>query len=313
MDNLTHTLVGAAIGRAALARRTSLGMAALMIGANLPDVDVLGIPFGLNLGFRRGITHGLPALVIWPLLLSGMLLLWSRWRGGRQPGRPAPIASQLLLLSAVGVLSHPVLDWFNSYGLRWLMPIRGTWFYGDTWFIIDPWVLGVLGFALWAGRGTSRRPAIPAPARLALVLVTGYAVAMWVGSVVGRRIVRAELEALGFAEPRQLMVTPVVINPLVRQVVVDDGTTYHRGTIRLGGRLQLAASEALTIGMGELDLDLDAVRADPGGRQFLVWSRFPFARIREEGDTTIAVLDDARYYGTGASFARTEIRIPPRR
>jgi inner membrane protein len=311
MDNLTHTLVGAAIGRAGLARRTPLGKAALMIGANLPDVDVFGIPFGLNLGFRRGITHGLPALAIWPFVLTGVLLLWSRWRTNRQPGRPAPIGNQLLLLSAVAILSHPVLDWFNSYGMRWLMPIRGTWFYGDTWFIIDPWVLAVLGLALWAGRETPRRPATSGPARLALVLLTGYAVAMWTGSEVGRRAVRTELEALGFAEPRQLMVTPVVINPLVRQVVVDDGTTYHRGTIRLGGRLQLAAADALPIGMAALDLD--AVRADPAGRQFLVWSRFPFARIRHEGDTTVVVLDDARYYGTAASFAGTEIRLPPRR
>ncbi len=311
MDNLTHTLVGAAIGRAGLARRTPLGMAALMIGANLPDVDVLGIPFGLNLGFRRGITHGLPALVIWPFVLTGLLLLWSRWRARRQPARPAPIAGQVLLLSAVAIVSHPVLDWFNSYGMRWLMPIRGTWFYGDTWFIIDPWVLGVLGFALWAGRGTARRAATPGPARLALVLLAGYALAMWTGSVVGRRTVRAELAALGFAEPRRLMVTPVVINPLVRQVVVDDGTTYHRGRIRVGGRLQMAAADALDIGMDEVDLD--AVRADPRGRQFLAWSRFPFARIRQAGDTTLVVLDDARYHGTGASFARTEVRIPPPR
>ena len=41
MDNLCHTLVGAAIGEAGLKHRTRYAQAALMIAANLPDVDVL--------------------------------------------------------------------------------------------------------------------------------------------------------------------------------------------------------------------------------------------------------------------------------
>ena len=41
MDNLCHTLVGAALGKAGLQKRTPLATAALLIGANLPDVDVL--------------------------------------------------------------------------------------------------------------------------------------------------------------------------------------------------------------------------------------------------------------------------------
>ena len=73
MDNLTHTLVGATLGRAGLAGRTRGGMAALMIGANIPDLDVLGLPFGMNLGFRRGITHGIPALLVWPVVVSALL------------------------------------------------------------------------------------------------------------------------------------------------------------------------------------------------------------------------------------------------
>ena len=41
MDNVCHTLVGAAFGSAGLSRRTRFGAAALLISANLPDVDVL--------------------------------------------------------------------------------------------------------------------------------------------------------------------------------------------------------------------------------------------------------------------------------
>ena len=54
MDNVCHTLVGAALGRAGLAQRTRFGAAALMISANIPDLDVL--VFATNtiaVSFRR--------------------------------------------------------------------------------------------------------------------------------------------------------------------------------------------------------------------------------------------------------------------
>jgi inner membrane protein len=43
-------------------------------------------------------------------------------------------------LAYIGVLSHPFLDWLNTYGVRVLMPFDGRWLYGDTLFILDPWL-----------------------------------------------------------------------------------------------------------------------------------------------------------------------------
>ena len=56
MDNLTHGLVGALIGQAGLKRKTGLAMPALVIGANLPDVDAacfIWLDGVQHLGFRR--------------------------------------------------------------------------------------------------------------------------------------------------------------------------------------------------------------------------------------------------------------------
>ena len=312
MDNLTHTLVGAAIGQAANARRTRYGLAAVLIGANLPDIDILGLLVGQNLGFRRGITHGVPALLLWPLLLVGGLLLWERWRRRQPKGGPPLRPGLLLVLAAVAILSHPLLDWFNNYGMRWLMPFGGTWFYGDTWFIVDPWVIGVLGVALWAGKRGAGHVPNPRPARVTLGLLAGYAVLMWVGSALGERSVRAHLAALGFKPPEAVMVTPVPLNPFRRMVVVDDGQAYRIGTLSPGRPLRLRADAAIEKGLN--DLDREAVMADPRGRQFLGWSRFPYARVTEQADAIVVVLDDARYSdGETGSFARTVIRLPPRR
>jgi inner membrane protein len=163
MDPLTHTLVGAGLARTRLGRLTPLAGAALIIGANLPDVDVVTMAAGRDamLAHRRGWTHGVLAMALLPLLLAGALLAWDAWRRRRDPDRPRPRPGPLLLLSSLAVLSHPLLDWMNTYGVRLLMPFDGRWFYGDVLFIIDPWLWLVLGGALLLAlpEGARRREA----------------------------------------------------------------------------------------------------------------------------------------------------------
>ena len=107
MDPLTHTLVGANLSATRLGDRTRLAAAALVIGANLPDVDGITYFLGsdLALGFRRGWTHGVLALAILPLLQTALLLGWARLRP--DPSRRVD-ARWLLALSTIGIWSHPV-------------------------------------------------------------------------------------------------------------------------------------------------------------------------------------------------------------
>ena len=65
----------------------------------------------------------------------------------RAPARPAR-AGPLVALSYLAVLTHPALDWLNTYGIRLLMPFDSRWFYGDALFIIDPWLWLVAGTAV---------------------------------------------------------------------------------------------------------------------------------------------------------------------
>ncbi|AWW74941.1 metal-dependent hydrolase [Erythrobacter sp. KY5] len=171
MDNLTHSLVGAVMAQTGLKRKTGLAMPALVIGANLPDVDAACF-FWLegteHLGFRRGITHGPPALVLLPLILAGLLWAFDRWqagRGKRPEGRVPVHFGWLYALSFLGCLSHPALDWLNVYGVRLLEPFSSQWFYGDTLFIIDLWLWALLSVTIWwsirreRGGGNWTRPA----------------------------------------------------------------------------------------------------------------------------------------------------------
>ncbi len=159
MDPITHTFTGAALAAAGLRRATPLATAALILGANAPDVDGLSyFADGFaSIAFRRGWTHGVLALPLWPFALTGLLLLWDRWVRRRRDPTAAPArAGPLLAVSALAVLTHPVLDWLNNYGMRWLMPFDGKWFYGDALFIIDPWIWLTLGGVLYV-RYSNRR------------------------------------------------------------------------------------------------------------------------------------------------------------
>jgi inner membrane protein len=150
MDPVAHTFTGMALAAAGLRRATPLAAAALIAAANAPDIDVFSGAFGefAPMAFRRGWTHGVLALVLWPFVLTGLLLAWDRRvRRKRDPTAVPARAGPLLAVTAIGVVTHPALDWLNNYGLRWLMPFDGRWFYGDAVFIIDPWLWLLLGGA----------------------------------------------------------------------------------------------------------------------------------------------------------------------
>ena len=121
------------------------------MAANAPDIDILSFAVGdaFALSFRRGITHGWPALMVLPFVVTGCILAWDRWvRRRHRPALPPARSGAVLGLATLGMATHPTLDWLNIYGLRWGLPLDGSWSYGDALFIIDPWIWLVLGGGL---------------------------------------------------------------------------------------------------------------------------------------------------------------------
>ena len=116
MDNVCHTLVGAAFGEAGLKRATRFGSATLMIAANLPDLDVFVFATDVpSVAFRRGWTHGTLAQWLLPIALTAVMVAVGRFRPVPDDRAPVRVGA-LLLLSYVGVLSHAGLDLLNTYG-----------------------------------------------------------------------------------------------------------------------------------------------------------------------------------------------------
>ena len=148
MENIAHTLVGAVVGRAGLDRLTPRGMPTLLIAANLPDIDIVSA-FGGGLAYldhHRGITHSFAGILCEAPLLAGAILLIDR--RSQRNGAPARFLP-LLFVALCGLLSHLLLDWTNSYGVRPWLPFDASWVYGDLVFIVDPTLWLILGGALW--------------------------------------------------------------------------------------------------------------------------------------------------------------------
>jgi inner membrane protein len=297
LDNICHTLVGAALGQAGLKRRTGLGAATLMIGANFPDIDILSLPFGQATEFRRGWTHGVLALVVLPFVLTGAMLAWDRYRRPRDAERAPVVPRELLLLSALAILTHPTLDWMNSYGMRWLMPFNGRWFYGDSLFIIDPWLLLVLGLGAWLSRRRERRgdPSAVGAARVAVAVASAYVITMLGLQAIAEGIARRDLAGSGWLS-RPLVVSASPADPVHWRVYADDGARYWRGTVSLApGVSRRLTFDEVTIEKNANDpAAVAAARSDPG-RRFLDWARLPYYRIERGPSATRVEIIDARY------------------
>ena len=289
MDNLCHALAGAALGEAGLKHRTRFATAALIVAANLPDVDVLAFLTDTpTVALRRSWTHGVLAQALLPMILAAAFIAIDRWRPPRAGGAPAR-AGALLLLGYVGVLSHVAMDWLNNYGVRLLMPFSGRWFYGDAVFIVDPWLWLVLA----AGAILARRGGDTRIAAAAVLVAALYIVGMVVSARAARERVMLAWTTIHGRPPVQLMVGPVLLNPFRKVVIVDAGDHYRRGRFTW-------SSDGLTLDpatVPKLDRDPAVVRArnEPDFRAILTWSRFPYYEMTQGPEGVRVVLADLRF------------------
>ena len=279
-----------ALSRAGLNKRTALATSTLVIANNLPDIDVgVFLTNTLPMSFRRGWTHGPLAQAILPIALTGAMLLYDRYRKKTSPDDRVH-AGQLLLLSYIGFLLHVFMDFCNSYGVRLLMPFSDRWFYGDALYIVDPWLYLTLGVGWWLARRN------PRPARIGVTLAAIYVVAMLASNVIARREVASGLTRAGLPSGTRFMVTPVVVNPFRREVVIDMGDRYEKGNLWFNPMPHFRPA-GYGIAKG-LDLpDAQPALQTPLGLTYLRWSRFPFVQLNPADGSVL--INDYRYANVG--------------
>ena len=159
MDNLTHSLLGLALAKAASRTKVSqraesrlgskwhtLIILVSTFANNIPDIDlVYSMSSKLNyLVHHRGYTHTLVSLVPLSIILLFLIRLWSRKKN------ISILRTEWTFLAALtlgGGIAHLILDSTNSYGLHPFWPFQNSWYYGDSIFIVEPWLwIGLTAF-----------------------------------------------------------------------------------------------------------------------------------------------------------------------
>jgi inner membrane protein len=316
MDNLTHSLVGWALGETGLKNRTRKGLAALAMAANMPDIDVF---FGWSpwapLAMHRGFTHGLVGgVLLLPPLLAGLLWLLDRWQQRRgavfRSGLPMRFG-WLLALCYLGALTHPLLDLQNVYAIQLLSPMSGEWFHTDGLFIVSPWLLVMLGAGIWGSRRRAKRGAARAgrPAKAALAGALGF-----IAANIGISVLASKAPSLGppYAVPDRVFASPEPLAFWRRDVI-----WRQYGRIGFGrydpmrSLFTLVDSQPLLADNMSSPLVGKAAHATPEVEKFLAWSQLPMARIALHGCTATVTFGDARF--TGPAVRRnfnTSVDVP---
>lgn len=312
MDPITHTMTGAVLSRAGGDRLTPLATATLILGANAPDIDIYTVwtetSFG-SIAFRRGWTHGPIFLSLLPLLITGLILLYDRAvRRRRNPALPPVRPGWVFALALLGTLSHPLLDWLNTYGVRFLMPFSRTWFSGDSVFIIDPYWWVLLGTTLWL----ARRGKPLATVRTAAAVAFAYPALMVALGAVGDRVALAGAEVAGIVGVTDVVYQPRPAQPWAAELIAVTPQAYHFGRYRWTGPNRVTFGDTVIARGAWDDVRVQRAMRDPDVRDYLVWARYAWVRIdtTATGAPVAVVFGDARFPEGGRAGGLSGLRVP---
>ncbi|MEO8175531.1 MAG: metal-dependent hydrolase [Sphingomicrobium sp.] len=312
MDNITHSLAGWALGQAGLKAKTRKGMAALILGANMPDIDIF---FGQApwdpLAIHRGFTHGLVGgVLVMPPMLAGLLWLLDRWQLRRgttfKSGLPMRFG-WLVAVAYLGAVTHPLLDLLTTYSVQLLSPFSNAWYHADGLFIIDVWLWLVLGSAIVVsklreekGRDWRRVP------QAAIAIVLAY---IGVNLLITERATAAVHGWAGNRPVEALFASPPPVASWRRDLVWREGDCYRRAAYDpLGGGFR-GVSACSPSHMND-PLVREAIRRDPKLRKFLKWSVLPQADVERDHCLVHVAIGDARYGEGRRSRLARESELP---
>jgi inner membrane protein len=301
MDNVTHSLTGLALARAGLDRFCPRATMLLLLSANAPDCDIVALARGqlAYLEAHRGYTHSLlflPAMVLICVLVTAALyrekLQW------RRAG----------LVCAIGLASHLLLDWTNTYGIRPFIPFSSRWFHLDwnglydwsillalaiaiVWPLLSRLVSGEIGGRAGLGRGI---------ARCALVFIVLFDGAR--SLLHQRAIEKLESRLYDGEAPLSVAALPLAFNPFHWKGIIETAGAYRALPVDTSGSLE--TENAAIFYKPPLTNALRNVEREEPFRFFLYFARFPVWSqqpvIWKESEGRRIELADLRFGSPGA-------------
>lgn len=287
MDTGTHVVMGVALGALATADpmigshpTATIGiMAATIIGSQIPDIDtVLKLKNNADyLRNHRGVTHSLPMLAIWPLLLSSILYLLF----------PQATFLHLLLWTFIAVAVHIFVDIFNAYGTQAIRPFKDTWVafgFINTfdWFIFSTHIIAIL---LWL---------LGAPPLLTFITLYVVLAAYYVLRFITQQVIRGRV--LKLIPDAEEVITASTIHFFQWRIAVTTKDHYYVGRSFKRNISIYEKFERLPVPDNEI---IRKAKQDKNLAAFLSFSKVYNWRIEEKLDGTYVTFTDLRYRSNG--------------
>lgn len=304
MDNFTHSLTGWALGQTGLKTKSRKGLAALILGANMPDVDVFfGWVNWAPLAMHRGFTHSLVGgVLVLPPFLAGLLWLLDRWQVRRGATFKSGLAMHfgwLVALAYIGTITHPLIDLQTTYSVQLLSPLTTAWYHADSLFIIDVWLwsllAGSIAWSRWRERkgGAWQRP-VQGGIATALVYISFN---LGLSQTATERVQgRSPTATAIFASPPPVWFWQ-------RSMSWREGQSIGRAEFEPFGSGLLPGQPLQLDGMDD-PVVRAALARDRSLRRFLGWSILPVADVERDQCTAKVMIGDARYGEMGSRRSR---------
>ncbi|MFC4319880.1 metal-dependent hydrolase [Litchfieldia salsa] len=152
MDTGTHVVMGLALGGIATLDpivatdpiTAQSIVVATLVGSQAPDLDTI-LKLRNNAKYirnHRGITHSIPAVLLWPILISASIYFFV----------PEINLLHLWIWTFIAVILHVFVDIFNAYGTQALRPFSNKWIALGVINTFDPFIffMHIVGIIIWS-------------------------------------------------------------------------------------------------------------------------------------------------------------------
>ena len=312
MDNFTHSLAGWALGQTGLKTKSRKGLAALILGANMPDIDIFfqwveWAPLAMHRGFTHGLVGG---VLVLPSFVAGLLWLLDRWQVKRGKAFKSGLAMHfgwLVGLSYLGALTHPLLDLQTTYSVQLFSPFSNFWYHLDSLFIIDVWLWTLIaGSIAWSRWREKKGLEWRRPVQGAIVAALAY-----ISFNLGLSQTATEAVQQRAPAATAIFASPPPVWFWQRSMSWREGKSIGRAEYKpfAGG---LMPSQPLQPDGMDDPIVRAALARDRSLRKFLGWSILPMADVERGRCQAKVIIGDARYIdlGTRRSRLARETMVP---
>jgi len=271
MDPITHGLAAATIYNLGFKRKAAFWV--LLIASVAPDFDYVTRFWGADvfLRYHRGITHGVFALLIAPLVIGVMF--------GYRKG-----FLYYTFLAFIAYAAHLFMDLLNQYGTRILSPFDWNQYSLDLMFIFDPYI--TFGLLLSVIICRINRQKTVAVALITVLLLGAYTGGRYYLRDRTKEFIKSKMDANIYR------VFPLPNDFLRWWFIAKSGNEIKVGFADLfSGRI----CEQETYKLSERDPFIAISKETGVVRNFLYFARYPYAEVKRGPDRITVIWRELAY------------------